>query len=46
VAIIQGGGYATHAVIPVAAAIPLPAGFDHALGRCSACPRCYSLHPA
>ena len=31
VAIIQGGGYATHAVIPVAAAIPLPAGFDHAL---------------
>ena len=30
-AIIQGGGYATHAVIPVAAAIPLPAGFDHAL---------------
>src|SRR6201987_173189 len=29
-AIIQGG-YATHAVIPVAAAIPLPAGFDHAL---------------
>jgi NADPH2:quinone reductase len=30
-AIIQGGGYATHAVIPVATAIPLPAGFDHAL---------------
>ena len=30
-AIIQGGGYATHAVIPVAGAIPLPAGFDHAL---------------
>jgi NADPH2:quinone reductase len=30
-AIIQDGGYATHAVIPVAAAIPLPAGFDHAL---------------
>jgi NADPH2:quinone reductase len=31
-AIIQGGGYATHAVIPAATAIPLPAGFDHALG--------------
>jgi NADPH2:quinone reductase len=30
-AIIQGGGYATHAVVPVATAIPLPAGFDHAL---------------
>ena len=30
-AITQGGGYATHAVLPVAAAIPLPAGFDHAL---------------
>ena len=30
-AITQGGGYATHAVIPAAAAIPLPAGFDHAL---------------
>jgi NADPH2:quinone reductase len=30
-AVIQGGGYATHAVVPVAAAIPLPAGFDHAL---------------
>jgi NADPH:quinone reductase len=30
-AIIQGGGYATHAVIPAATAIPLPAGFDHAL---------------
>src|SRR6266567_3973112 len=29
-AIIQGGGYATHAVIPVATAILLPAGFDHA----------------
>jgi NADPH:quinone reductase len=30
-AIIQGGGYATHVVIPVATAIPLPAEFDHAL---------------
>jgi NADPH2:quinone reductase len=30
-AIIQGGGYATHVVVPVATAIPLPAGFDHAL---------------
>jgi NADPH2:quinone reductase len=30
-AIIQGGGYATHAVIPAATAIPLPEGFDHAL---------------
>ena len=30
-AITQGGGYATHAVIPAATAIPLPAGFDHAL---------------
>jgi NADPH2:quinone reductase len=30
-AIIQGGGYATHAVIPAATAIPLPAGLDHAL---------------
>jgi len=30
-AIIPGGGYATHAVIPVATAIPLPAGFDQAL---------------
>ena len=30
-AIIQGGGYATHAVIPAATAIPLPTGFDHAL---------------
>ena len=30
-AIIQGGGYATHAVIAAATAIPLPAGFDHAL---------------
>jgi NADPH2:quinone reductase len=29
-AIIQGGGYATHAVIPAATAIPLPAGLDHA----------------
>ena len=26
-----GGGYATHAVIPAVTAIPLPAGFDHAL---------------
>ena len=31
-AITQGGGYATHAVIPAATAIPVPAGFDHALG--------------
>jgi len=30
-AITQGGGYATHAVIPAATAIPLPVGFDHAL---------------
>jgi NADPH:quinone reductase len=30
-AIVQGGGYATHAVIPAATAIPLPAGLDHAL---------------
>jgi NADPH:quinone reductase len=30
-AITQGGGYATHAVIPAATAIPLPAGFDHGL---------------
>jgi NADPH:quinone reductase len=30
-AIIQSGGYATHAVIPAATAIPLPAGLDHAL---------------
>jgi NADPH:quinone reductase-like Zn-dependent oxidoreductase len=30
-AIIQGGGYATHAVIPAATAIPLPARFDHAV---------------
>ena len=30
-AIIQGGGYATHVVIPAAKAIPLPAGFDQAL---------------
>jgi NADPH2:quinone reductase len=30
-AIIQSGGYATHAVIPAATAIPLPAGSDHAL---------------
>jgi NADPH:quinone reductase len=30
-AITQGGGYATHAVIPAMTAIPLPAGFDHAL---------------
>jgi NADPH:quinone reductase len=30
-AITQGGGYATHAVIPAATAIPLPTGFDHAL---------------
>lgn len=30
-AITQSGGYATHAVIPAAAAIPLPAGLDHAL---------------
>ena len=30
-AIIQGGGCATHAVIPAATAIPLPAGLDHAL---------------
>jgi NADPH2:quinone reductase len=30
-AITQGGGYATHAVIPAATAISLPAGFDHAL---------------
>jgi NADPH:quinone reductase-like Zn-dependent oxidoreductase len=30
-AIIQGGGYATHAVITAATAIPLPAGLDHAL---------------
>ena len=29
-AIVQGGGYATHAVIPAATAIPLPAGLDHA----------------
>lgn len=31
-AIIQGGGYATHAVIPAATAIPLPAGLDHSIG--------------
>jgi NADPH:quinone reductase len=30
-AIIQSGGYATHAVIPAATAISLPAGLDHAL---------------
>ena len=30
-AITQGGGYATHVVIPAATAIPLPAGLDHAL---------------
>jgi len=30
-AITQGGGYATHAVVPAMTAIPLPAGFDHAL---------------
>jgi NADPH:quinone reductase len=30
-AITEGGGYATHAVIPAATAIPLPAGFDHGL---------------
>lgn len=30
-AITQGGGYATHALIPAATAIPLPAGLDHAL---------------
>jgi NADPH2:quinone reductase len=30
-AITQGGGYATHAVVPDMTAIPLPAGFDHAL---------------
>ena len=30
-AITEGGGYATHALIPAATAIPLPAGFDHAL---------------
>ena len=30
-AITQGGGYATHAVIPAMTAIPLPAGFEHAL---------------
>jgi NADPH:quinone reductase-like Zn-dependent oxidoreductase len=28
---LAGGGYATHAVIPAATAIPLPTGFDHAL---------------
>jgi NADPH:quinone reductase len=30
-AIIQGGGYATHAVMPATTAVPLPAGLDHAL---------------
>lgn len=30
-ALTQGGGYATHAVIPAMTAIPLPAGFDYAL---------------
>jgi NADPH:quinone reductase len=30
-AIIPSGGYATHAVIPAATAISLPAGLDHAL---------------
>jgi len=30
-AIIQAGGYATHAVVPAATAIPLPAALDHAL---------------
>ena len=30
-AITQRGGYSTHALIPAATAIPLPAGLDHAL---------------
>ena len=30
-AILQSGGYATHAVIPAATVIPLPPGLDHAL---------------
>ncbi|WP_035359269.1 quinone oxidoreductase family protein [Edaphobacter aggregans] len=28
---LAGGGYATHAMIPAATAIPLPTGFNHAL---------------
>jgi NADPH2:quinone reductase len=30
-AITSGGGYASHAVIPAAAAIPIPRGIDHSL---------------